>query len=40
MRSKLGKGAVACAGGMLYCVDEGSGTIVLAEASDKGSSGC
>lgn len=32
----LGKGAVACADGMLYCVDEGSGTVVLAEASPKG----
>lgn len=35
-RSKLGKGAVACADGMLYCLDEGSGTVVLAEASAKG----
>ncbi len=35
-RSKLGKGAVACADGMLYCLDEASGTVVLAEASPKG----
>ncbi len=35
-RSKLGKGAVTCADGMLYCIDEGSGTVVLAEASPKG----
>lgn len=32
----LGKGAVACADGMLYCVDESNGTVVLAEASTKG----
>jgi outer membrane protein assembly factor BamB len=32
----LGKGAVHCADGMLYCLDEGSGTVVLAEASPKG----
>lgn len=32
-RNKLGKGAVSCADGMLYCLDEGSGTVVLAEAS-------
>ena len=32
-RSKLGKGAVGYAEGMLYCVDEGSGKVVLAEAS-------
>jgi len=35
-RSKLGKGAIACADGMLYCLDEGSGTVVLIEASPKG----
>ncbi len=35
-RNKLGKGAVACADGLLYCLDEGSGTVVLAEASPKG----
>jgi len=34
--TKLGKGAVGCADGMLYCLDEGSGTVVLAEASPKG----
>ncbi|HAV61676.1 MAG TPA: polyvinylalcohol dehydrogenase, partial [Verrucomicrobiales bacterium] len=32
----LGKGAVHYADGMLYCVDEGRGTVVLAEASPKG----
>lgn len=35
-RNKLGKGAIACADGMLYCLDEGSGTVVLIEASPKG----
>lgn len=30
------KGAVACADGMLYCIEEGSGTVVLAEASPTG----
>lgn len=35
-RNKLGKGAVSCADGMLYCLDEGKGTVVLAEASPKG----
>jgi len=35
-RSKLGKGAIACADGMLYCLDEGSGTVALIEASPKG----
>jgi outer membrane protein assembly factor BamB len=35
-REKLGKGAVSMADGMLYCVDEGKGTVVLAEASPKG----
>lgn len=38
-REKLGKGAIACADGMLYCLDEGKGTVVLAEASPKGWSG-
>jgi outer membrane protein assembly factor BamB len=32
----LGKGAVGYADGMLYCVEESSGTVVLAEASPKG----
>lgn len=32
----LGKGAVHFADGMLYCVDEGRGTVVLAEASPAG----
>lgn len=31
----LGKGAVGYADGMLYCVEEASGTVVLAEASPK-----
>jgi outer membrane protein assembly factor BamB len=35
-RSKLGKGAVSCADGMLYCLDEGSGAVALVEASPKG----
>jgi outer membrane protein assembly factor BamB len=35
-RNKLGKGAIACADGMLYCLDEGKGTLVLIEASPKG----
>ncbi len=35
-KGKLGKGAVACADGMLYCLDESKGTVVLAEASPKG----
>ena len=35
-RSKLGKGAIAFADGMLYCLDERSGTVVLIEASPKG----
>jgi len=35
-RNKLGKGAIACADGMLYCLDERSGTVVLIEASPKG----
>lgn len=32
----LGKGAVTCADGMLYCVEEGKGTVALVEASPKG----
>ncbi len=32
----FGKGAVAFADGMLYCLEEGSGTLVLAEASPTG----
>jgi hypothetical protein len=35
-KSKLGKGAVALADGMLYCLDEGSGTVALVEASPNG----
>jgi outer membrane protein assembly factor BamB len=35
-REKLGKGAIACADGMLYCLDERSGTVALVEASPKG----
>jgi outer membrane protein assembly factor BamB len=31
----LGKGAIGYADGMLYCVDEGNGMVVLAEASPK-----
>ena len=32
----LDKGAVTCADGMLYCVEETSGTVALVEASPKG----
>jgi outer membrane protein assembly factor BamB len=32
----LGKGAIAYADGMIYCLEESSGTVVLAEASPKG----
>lgn len=32
----LGKGAVHCADGMLYCLEESSGTVALVEASPKG----
>ncbi len=32
----FGKGAIAGADGMLYCLEEGSGTVVLIEASPKG----
>ena len=35
-RNALGKGALSSADGMLYCLDENSGTVVLAEASPKG----
>ncbi|MCI0748205.1 MAG: PQQ-like beta-propeller repeat protein [Verrucomicrobia subdivision 3 bacterium] len=35
-RDALGKGAISCADGMLYCLAEGNGTLVLAEASPKG----
>ena len=35
-RSALGKGAVAHADGRLYCLDEGSGTVVLIEAAPSG----
>lgn len=35
-RNKLGKGAIACADGMLYCLDERSGVVALVEASPKG----
>lgn len=32
----FGKGAITCADGMLYCLDEGSGTLALIEVSPKG----
>ena len=35
-KSALGKGAVACADGMLYCLDEKTGTVALVEASPAG----
>jgi outer membrane protein assembly factor BamB len=35
-RSALGKGAIGSADGMLYCLDEGSGTVVLVDASPAG----
>jgi outer membrane protein assembly factor BamB len=35
-RDALGKGALAVADGRLYCVDEGKGTVVLAEAAPTG----
>ena len=35
-KEALGKGAVAAANGMLYCVAESDGTVVLAEASPTG----
>jgi outer membrane protein assembly factor BamB len=34
--SKLKKGAIHCADGMFYCLEENSGTVVLIEASPKG----
>jgi outer membrane protein assembly factor BamB len=36
MERKFGKGAVAYADGMLYCLEESSGTVALVEASPKG----
>ena len=33
---KLGKGCIFCADNRLYCMDEGSGTVVLASADTKG----
>ena len=35
-KDDLGKGAIACADGMLYCLDEKEGTVVLIEASPLG----
>jgi outer membrane protein assembly factor BamB len=35
-KAKLGKGAIAYADGMLYCLDEATGNVVLLEASPKG----
>ncbi|MEZ6122306.1 MAG: PQQ-binding-like beta-propeller repeat protein [Planctomycetaceae bacterium] len=35
-KGKLGKGAIAYADGMLYCLDEGSGTCVLIKATTSG----
>jgi hypothetical protein len=35
-RKALGKGCVTYADGRLYCVDEGSGKVVLAEATLEG----
>jgi len=35
-KNALGKGAVSCADGMLYCLEENSGTVVLVEASAAG----
>jgi outer membrane protein assembly factor BamB len=35
-KSKLGKGAIHCADGMLYLVDESNGTVALIEASTEG----
>ena len=32
----FGKGAITCADGMLYCLEEGSGTVALIEASPSG----
>ena len=35
-KQALGKGAIACADGMLYCLEERTGNVVLAEASPDG----
>ena len=35
-RKALGKGALSCADGMLYCLEENSGIVALVEASPKG----
>jgi len=35
-KKALGKGAIACADGMLYCLDESSGEVALIEATPKG----
>lgn len=35
-KDKLGKGAVSSADGMLYCIDEREGNVVMIEASPKG----
>lgn len=35
-QKSFGKGAIGAADGMLYCLEEGSGTVVLIEASPKG----
>lgn len=35
-KNELRKGAVHCADGMLYCLDESNGTVALIEASPKG----
>jgi len=35
-KKALNKGAVACADGMLYCIEERSGKVMLVEASPKG----
>ncbi len=35
-KGKLGKGAIGFADGMFYCLDEGSGTVALVEASPNG----
>ena len=35
-RKKLGKGAIAYADGMLYCLEEQEGNVVLIEASPNG----
>jgi hypothetical protein len=35
-KGKLGKGAIGYADGMFYCLEEGSGTVALIEASVNG----